>query len=113
MLVEGLSPTSERNAGRFDESAANFESMQFEWEPRAEDLFRRLLLQLDRRERTDHESRAREAAETHARTHGVRRVSQDAAVVGFVKAGGTMMKSQVSNAMRRVGIDPRQYEEYF
>ncbi len=87
--------------------------MEIDWEPRAEEVFRRLLLQLDRRDRKDHETRAREAAEIHARTHGVRRVSQDAAVVGFVKAGGTMMKTQVLNALRRVGIDPRQYEELF
>lgn len=87
--------------------------MEFEWEPRAEDLFRRLLLQLDRRDRADHEARAREAAEVHARAHGVRRVSEDAAVVGFVKAGGTMMKTQVANALRRVGVDPRKYEDFF
>ncbi len=87
--------------------------MEIDWEPRAEDVFRRLLLQLDRRDREDHETRARDAAETHARTHGVRRVGQEAAVVGFVKAGGTMMKSQVTNALRRVGLDPRQYDEFF
>jgi hypothetical protein len=87
--------------------------MEIEWEPRAEDLFRRLLLQLDRRDREDHETRAREAAETHARTHGVRRVKEDAAVVGFVKASTTVMKAQVTNALRRVGVDPRKYEDFF
>jgi hypothetical protein len=30
-----------------------------DWEPRAEDSFRKLLLQLDRRIREDHERRAR------------------------------------------------------
>ena len=87
--------------------------MEIEWEPRAEDVFRRLLLQLDRRDRGDHETRAREAAETHARAHGVRRVSQDAAVVGFVKAASTVMKPQVTNALRRVGLDPRKYEDFY
>lgn len=87
--------------------------MEIDWEPQAEDVFRKLLLQLDRRDRGDHETRARQAAETHARAHGVRRVSRDAAIVGFVKAGGTMMKTQVVNALRRVGIDPRQYEDFF
>lgn len=86
--------------------------MEIGWEPRAEALLEKLLAQLDRRDRQDHATRAREAAETHARTHGVRRVSQDAAIVGFAKASGTMMKSQVTNAMRRLGIDPKQYEEY-
>ncbi|HET6341398.1 MAG TPA: hypothetical protein VFG78_04370 [Gemmatimonadota bacterium] len=86
--------------------------MEIDWEPRAEELLEKLLAQIDRRDRQDHAARSREAAEVHARTHGVRRVSRDAAVVGFAKASGTMMKTQVTNAMRRVGIDPRQYEEY-
>lgn len=86
--------------------------MEIEWEARAREVLERLLAQIDRRDREDHAARSREAAETHARTHGVRRVSREAAVVGFAKASGTMMKTQVVNAMRRVGIDPKQYEEY-
>lgn len=86
--------------------------MEITWEPRAEELLEKLLAQIDRRDRQDHAARSREAAETHARTHGVRRVSRDAAIVGFAKASGSMMRSQVTNAMRRLGIDPRQYEEY-
>ena len=86
--------------------------MEIAWEPRAEEVMEKLLAQLDRRDREDHGARAREAAEIHAQTHGVRRVSREAAIVGFAKASGTMMKAQVTNAMRRLGIDPRNYEEY-
>jgi len=86
--------------------------MEIDWEPRAEEILEKLVAQLDRRDRQDYAARSREAAELHARTHGVRRVSRDAAVVGFAKASGTMMRSQVTNAMRRLGIDPKQYEEY-
>lgn len=84
-----------------------------EWEPRAEDSFRKLLLQLDRRIREDHERRAREAAEVHADAHGLRVVNADAATVGFVKAAGTYDKPAVKNALRRVGIDPGKYEDFF
>ena len=86
--------------------------MEIAWEPRAEDVMEKLLAQLDRRDREDHGARAREAAEIHARTHGVRRVSREMAIVGFAKAAGTMMRTHVTNAMRRLGIDPRDYEEY-
>ena len=86
--------------------------MEIDWEPRAEELHQKLLAQLDRRDRQDHAARSREAAEVHARAHGVRRVNREAAIVGFAKAGGTMMKTQVTNAMRRLGIDPKEYEEY-
>lgn len=86
--------------------------MEIDWEPRAEEILEKLLAQIDRRDRQDHAVRSREAAETYTRTHGVRRVSREAAVVGFAKASGTMMKIQVTNAMRRLGIDPKQYEEY-
>lgn len=84
-----------------------------DWEPRAEDSFRRLLLQLDKRIRDGHEERAREAAEVHARAHGLRTVNVDAATVGFVKAASTYDKPQVKNAMRRVGVDPQRYEDFF
>lgn len=87
--------------------------MAMEWDRRAEDTFGRLLGQLDRRIRDDHENRARDAAEVHARTHGLRTVGEDAATVGFVKAAGTYDKPQVKNALRRVGIDPRKYEDFF
>ncbi|HKY61032.1 MAG TPA: hypothetical protein VJP59_08475 [Gemmatimonadota bacterium] len=86
--------------------------MEIDWEPRAREVLEKLLAQLDRRDRQDHGERARQAAEVHARAHGVRRVTPDAAIVGFAKAAGTMMKTQVMNAMRRVGIDPKQYEEF-
>lgn len=86
--------------------------MSIEWEPKADDLFRRLHLQLDRRDRDAHEERAREAAEVHARAHGLGRVSPDAATVGFVKAGTTMTKTQVVNALRRLGIDPKKYDDW-
>jgi hypothetical protein len=84
-----------------------------DWEPRAEDTFRRLLLQLDRRRREDHETRAREAAEVHAYAHGLRTVNADAATVGFVKAAGSYDKPEVKSALRRVGIDPQKYEDFF
>ena len=84
-----------------------------EWEKRAEDTFGRLLLQLDKRIREGHEERAREAAEIHARAHGLRTVNVDAATVGFVKAASTYDKPQVKNAMRRVGIDPGRYDDFF
>lgn len=84
-----------------------------EWESRAEDTLRRLLLQLDKRIRETHEERAREAAEVHARAHGLRTVNVDAATVGFVKAASTYDKPQVKNAMRRVGIDPGKYDDFF
>lgn len=87
--------------------------MEIEWDPRAKDALRRLLLQLDRRSREDHEKRARDAAETHARAHGLRTVNVDAATVGFVKAAGTYDKPQVKNALRRLGISPRKYEDFF
>jgi len=87
--------------------------MELEWEPRAEDTLKRLLNQLDRRIREDHAARAREAAEVHARTHGVRRVGVDAATVGFVKAASSYDKPAVRNALRRVGIDERKYEDFF
>lgn len=86
--------------------------MELEWEKRAEDTFRRLLLQLDKRIREGHEARAREAAEVHARAHGMRTVTADAATVGFVKAAGTYDKPQVKNALRRVGIDPNKYDDF-
>lgn len=84
-----------------------------EWDSRAEDTFRKLLLQLDRRIRDDHEVRAREAAEIHARAHGLRVVNPDAATVGFVKAAGTYDKPAVKNALRRVGIGVDKYEDFF
>ena len=84
-----------------------------EWEPRAEEAFRKLLLQLDRRDREGYEPRAREAAELHARAHGLRVVNADAATVGFVKAASTMMKGQVKNALRRVGVNLQKYEDFF
>ncbi len=84
-----------------------------EWESRARDTFRRLLLQLDKRIREAHEERAREAAEVHARAHGLRTVNVDAATIGFVKAASTYDKPQVKNAMRRVGIDPGKYDDFF
>lgn len=87
--------------------------MEMEWEPRASDLFRRLLLQLDRRRRDDHEVRAREAAETHARVHGLRTVNSDAATIGFVKAASTFDKSDVRNALRRLGVSVEQYDDFF
>jgi hypothetical protein len=87
--------------------------MSLEWEPRAEDTFRKLLLQLDRRIREDHERRARDAADVHAGAHGLRTVNVDAATVGFVKAAGTYDKPAVKNALRRVGIDPGKYEDFF
>ncbi|HET7692192.1 MAG TPA: hypothetical protein VFM44_03785 [Gemmatimonadota bacterium] len=87
--------------------------MAMDWEPRAEDSFRKLLLQLDRRIREDHERRAREAAEVHAEAHGLRTVNADAATVGFVKAAGSYDKPAVKNALRRVGIDPQKYEDFF
>lgn len=87
--------------------------MGMEWENRAEDTFRRLLLQLDRRDREGHEPRAREAAEIHARAHGLRTVNADAATVGFVKAASTMMKPQVKNALRRLGVNLQKYEDFF
>ena len=87
--------------------------MEFEWETRAEDTLRRLLLQLDKREREAYGGRAREAAEVHARAHGLRGVNPDAATVGFVKAASSMMKPQAKNALRRVGIDPAKYEDFF
>ena len=87
--------------------------MAMEWEPRAEDSFKKLLLQLDRRIREDHERRAREAAEVHAEAHGLRNVNADAAAVGFVKAAGSYDKPAVKNALRRVGIDPQKYEDFF
>ena len=87
--------------------------MAMEWEPRAQESLRKLLLQLDRRIREDHERRAREAAEVHADAHGLRIVNADAATVGFVKAAGTYDKPAVKNALRRVGIDPTKYEDFF
>ncbi|HUP01165.1 MAG TPA: hypothetical protein VM737_06555 [Gemmatimonadota bacterium] len=84
-----------------------------EWDSRAADTLRRLLLQLDKREREGHEGRARDAAEIHARAHGLRSVNPDAATVGFVKAASSVMKPQVKNALRRVGIDPAKYEDFF
>ena len=87
--------------------------MAMEWEPRAQESLRKLLLQLDRRIREDHERRAREAAEVHADAHGLRIVNADAATVGFVKAAGTYDKPAVKNALRRVGIDPGKYEDFF
>jgi len=86
---------------------------EMEWDGRAEESFRRLLLQLDRRIRDDHEARAREAAEVHARAHGLRTVNSDAATVGFVKAAGTYDKPAVKNALRRVGIHLDKYEDFF
>ena len=99
-------------AGNDPEARVYCPRVEVEWEPRAEELLQRLLAQIDRRDRQDHAARSREAAEIHARAHGVRRVNRDAAIVGFAKAAGTMMKTQVTNAMRRLGIDPREYEEY-
>ena len=87
--------------------------MAMDWEPRAEDTLRKLLLQLDRRIREDHERRAREAGEVHAGAHGLRTVNPDAAAVGFVKAAGTYDKPAVKNALRRVGLDPQKYEDFF
>lgn len=86
--------------------------MTIDWETRAEDTLRRLLHQLDRRDREAHEARAREAAEVHARAHGLRTVNVDAATVGFVKGGSSMTKGPVVNALRRLGIDPRKYEDF-
>lgn len=90
----------------------SFGPVEIAWDPRAEDTFRRLLLQLDKRIRVNHEERARNAAETHARAHGLRTVNVDAATVGFVKAAGTYDKPQVKNALRRLGISPRKYEDF-
>jgi hypothetical protein len=87
--------------------------MAMDWEPRAEDSLRKLLLQLDRRIREDHERRAREAAEIHAHAHGLRVVNADAAAVGFVKAAGSYDKPAVKAALRRVGIDPQKYDDFF
>lgn len=87
--------------------------MAMDWEPRAGETFRRLLLQLDRRIRDDHEARARELAEVHADAHGLRTVNADAATVGFVKAAGTYDKPAIKSALRRVGIDPQKYEDFF
>lgn len=84
-----------------------------DWEPRAEDTFHRLLLQLDRRIRDGHEERAREAAEVHASAHGLRTVNVDAATVGFVKAASTYDKPAVKNALRRLGVNPERYEDFF
>lgn len=84
-----------------------------DWEPRAEDRLRKLLLQLDKRIRESHEARAREAAETHARAHGLRVINVDAATVGFVKAASTMDKPQVKSALQRVGLNPQSYEDFF
>ncbi len=84
-----------------------------EWESRAEEAMRKLLLQLDRRDREGHEPKAREAAELHARAHGLRVVNEDAATVGFVKAASTMMKAQVKNALRRRGVNLQKYEDFF
>ena len=84
-----------------------------DWDKRAEDTFAKLLLQLDRRERDGHEPRAREAAEVHARAHGLRTVNEDAAIVGFVKASTTMNKAQVKNALRRRGFHVQKYEDFF
>jgi hypothetical protein len=87
--------------------------MAMDWEPRAEDRFRRLLLQLDKRIRESHEGRAREAAEVHARAHGLRVVNADAATVGFVKAASTMDKPQIKSALHRTGLNPQAYEDFF
>lgn len=84
-----------------------------DWEPRAEDTFRKLLLQLDKRIRDEHERRSRDAAEVHADAHGLRIVNVDAATVGFVKAAGTYDKPAIKNALRRVGVDPGKYEDFF
>ena len=86
--------------------------MELEWDAGAEDTLRRLLLQLDKRDRESHAARAREAAEVHARAHGLRTVNADAAGVGFVKAASSVMKPQVKSALRRVGIDPLKYEDF-
>lgn len=86
--------------------------MATEWEPRAEDRLRRLLLQLDKRIRESHEARAREAAEVHARAHGLRTVNVDAATVGFVKAAGTMDKPAVKAALQRLGINLQAFEDF-
>ena len=83
-----------------------------DWEPRAEDRLRRLLLQLDKRIRESHGGRAREAAETHARAHGLRTVNVDAATVGFVKAAGTMDKPAVRAALQRQGINVQAYDDF-
>jgi hypothetical protein len=40
-------------------------------------------------------------------------VNADAAAVGFVKAAGSYDKPAVKNALRRVGIDPQKYEDFF
>ena len=82
-----------------------------EWESRADDALRKLLRQLDLG--GGHEPKAREAAELHARAHGLRVVNEDAAIVGFVKAATTMMKAQVKNALRRRGINLQKYEDFF
>lgn len=87
--------------------------MEFEWEPRAEDTFRRLLLQLDNRRRDEHEVRAREAAQLHARAHGLRSVNDDAATIGFIKAASTYDKPEVKNALRRLGINLQKYDDFF
>lgn len=87
--------------------------MAMEWEPRAEDRFRRLMLQLDKRIRESHEPRAREAAEIHARAHGLRTVNVDAATVGFVKAASTMDKPSVKGALQRLGVQVQAYEDFF
>ena len=84
-----------------------------DWEPKAKDRLRRLLLQLDKRIRESHEGRAREAAETHARAHGLRTVNADAATVGFVKAAGTMDKPAVKAALQRQGINVQAYDDFF
>lgn len=86
--------------------------MAMEWVPRAEDLLRRLLLQLDRRVLESHGERAREAAEVHAFAHGLRTVNEDSAAVGFVKAAGTYDKPQVKAALRRLGLHPEKYEDF-
>jgi hypothetical protein len=87
--------------------------MAMDWDARAEDTFRKLLLQLDRRIRDGHQGRAREAAEVHAHAHGLRTVNVDAAAVGFVKAAGSYDKPAIKSALRRVGIDPAKYEDFF
>ena len=87
--------------------------MAMDWDPRAEDRFRRLLLQLDKRIRESHETRARAAAEVHARAHGLRSVNPDSATVGFVKAAGTMDKPAVRAALQRVGISAQDYDDFF
>ncbi|MFN2383540.1 MAG: hypothetical protein ABR559_04680 [Gemmatimonadota bacterium] len=87
--------------------------MTMDWEPRAQDTLRKLMLQLDKRLREAHETRALEAAEIHARAHGMRVVNADAAAVGFVKAASSNDKPAVKTALRRVGLNPERYEDFF